>query len=111
MRFMGDKDDVSPPQPKSGKSDKETQRLESQYDIIVPELYPLIAQQHQMKLEEEEDPYEKVKSLSSFFFIEYIERESGLSLLINRKKRKDFVQKQWHVFKHFEKNPFILKND
>jgi hypothetical protein len=60
MRFMGDKDDIPSPNAKSAKNDKEAQRLESQYDIIVPELYPLIAQQHQMKLEEEEDPYEKV---------------------------------------------------
>ena len=42
---------------------KKMQRIESQYDIIVPELYPLIAQQHQLKLEEEEDPYEKVNFL------------------------------------------------
>ncbi len=64
---MGDKEDTPPPQPKSAKNDKEAQRIESQYDIIVPELYPLIAQQHQMKLEEEEDPYERVK-----FFVQYI---------------------------------------
>lgn len=62
MKFMGDKDDVEQPQPKSAKNDKEAQRIESQYDIIVPELYPLIAQQHQLKLDEEEDPYEKVNS-------------------------------------------------
>jgi hypothetical protein len=61
MKFMGDKDDVEPPTPKS-KSDKETQRLESRFDIIVSELYPLIAQQHQMKLEED-DPYEKVNAM------------------------------------------------
>lgn len=61
MKFMGDRDDTAPPQTTKGKNDKETQRLDSQYDIIVTELYPLIAQQHQMKLEEEEDPYEKVK--------------------------------------------------
>ncbi len=66
MKFMGDKDDASPPPLKTSKNDKENQRLESQYDIIVPELYPLIAQQHQMKLEEEEDPYEKVNFV--FFF-------------------------------------------
>ncbi|CAF3603065.1 unnamed protein product [Adineta steineri] len=62
MRFMGDKDDVTPPPPKTAKNDKEALRLESQYDILVPELYPLIAQQHQLKLEEEEDPYEKKKN-------------------------------------------------
>jgi hypothetical protein len=66
MRFMGDKDDVTAPPPKTTKNDKEALRLESQYDIIVPELYPLIAQQHQMKLEEEEDPYEKV---NDFFHV------------------------------------------
>lgn len=60
MRFMGDKEDVVPPPVKGTKNDKETQRFESQYDIIVTELYPIIVQQHQMKLEEEEDPYEKV---------------------------------------------------
>jgi hypothetical protein len=64
MKFMGDKEDAAPLPPKTAKNDKETQRLASQYDIIVPELYPLIAQQHQLKLEEEEDPYERVK----FFF-------------------------------------------
>jgi hypothetical protein len=69
MKFMGDKEDVAPPQLKTAKNDKETQRLESQYDIIVPELYPLIAQQHQLKLEEEEDPYEKVNFV---FLIELI---------------------------------------
>ncbi|CAF1217575.1 unnamed protein product [Rotaria magnacalcarata] len=62
MRFMGDKEDITPPPTKGTKNDKEAQRLESQYDIIVPELYPIIAQQHQMKLEEEEDPYEKKKT-------------------------------------------------
>ncbi len=61
---MGDKEDTAPPPPKNTKNDKETQRLESQYDIIVPELYPLIAQQHQMKLEEEDDPYERVNICS-----------------------------------------------
>jgi hypothetical protein len=61
MKFMGDKEDVPAPPPKSAKNDKEAQRLESQYDILVSELYPLIAQQHQLKLEEEEDPYEKVR--------------------------------------------------
>ena len=102
---MGDIDDIAPPQAKSSKNDKESQRLESQYDIIVPELYPLIAQQHQMKLEEEEDPYERVgrkkKQRFNLFFI----------ILINRKKPKVFVQKQSHVFKHFERNLFISKND
>ena len=65
MKFMGDKDDVPPPPPRTTKNDKEAQRLESQYDILVSELYPLIAQQHQLKLEEEEDPYEKVKIVFS----------------------------------------------
>jgi len=101
---MGDKEDITPPQPKSAKNDKEAQRLESQYDIIVPELYPLIAQQHQMKLEEEEDPYEKVKFILYRIFRFFYGNK-------NRKKRKDFVKKQWLVFKHFEKNLFILKND
>ncbi|CAF3943400.1 unnamed protein product [Rotaria sp. Silwood2] len=64
MKFMGDKDDVSPPVGKSSKNDKESQRLESQYDILVSELYPIIVQQHQMKLEEEKDPYEKKKTRS-----------------------------------------------
>jgi hypothetical protein len=104
MKFMGDKDDIAPPQPKNAKNDKEQQRLESQYDIIVPELYPLIAQQHQMKLEEEEDPYEKVNfCFRSFAYVSFL-------VLIHRKKAKEFVRKQWLVFKHFEKNPFILKN-
>ena len=66
MRFMGDKDDIPQPAQKSSKNDKENQRLESQYDILVPELYPLIAQQHQMKLEEEDDPYEKVSLSCSY---------------------------------------------
>jgi len=83
MRFMGDKDDVTPPPPKSAKNDKEAQRLESQYDIIVPELYPLIAQQHQMKLEEEEDPYEKVKfilyRIFRFFMVIKIEKNERTS--------------------------------
>ena len=61
MRFMGDKEDVTPPAIKTGRNDKEGQRLESQYDILVAELYPLIVQQYQLKLEEEEDPYEKVR--------------------------------------------------
>jgi hypothetical protein len=105
MRFMGDKDDVTPPPPKSAKNDKEAQRLESQYDIIVPELYPLISQQHQMKLEEEEDPYERVEFILYIIFLFFSYGNK------NRKKRKDFVKKQWLVFKHFEKNLFILKND
>ena len=66
MKFMGDKEDNAAPPAKSGKNDKETQRLDSQYDIIVSELYPLIAQQHQIRLEEEEDPYEKVRKTSNF---------------------------------------------
>ena len=66
MRFMGDKDDIPQPAQKSSKNDKENQRLESQYDIIVPELYPLIAQQHQLKLEEEDDPYERVSLSRSY---------------------------------------------
>jgi hypothetical protein len=66
---MGDKEDATPPPPKTTKNDKEAQRLESQYDIIVSELYPLIAQQHQLKLEEEEDPYEKVRFR---YFILYV---------------------------------------
>ena len=57
---MGDLEDINSPVTKNSKHDKETQRLESQYDIIVPELYVLIAQQHQLKLEEENDPHEKV---------------------------------------------------
>jgi hypothetical protein len=65
MRFMGDKDDVSPPAIKTGRNDKEGQRLESQYDILAAELYPLIVQQYQLKLEEEEDPYEKVRCRAS----------------------------------------------
>ncbi len=69
MKFMGDKEDATPPPPKTTKNDKEAQRLESQYDIIVSELYPLIAQQHQLKLEEEEDPYEKVRFR---YFILYV---------------------------------------
>ena len=60
MQFMGDKEDIAPLPPKTAKNDKETQRLESQFDIVVPELYPLIAQQHQLKLDEEQDPHEKV---------------------------------------------------
>ncbi|CAF1183362.1 unnamed protein product [Rotaria sordida] len=66
MKFMGDKEDVSLPQPtgKNTKNDKESSTLESQYDIIVSELYPIIVQQHQMKLEEEKDPYEKRKTKS-----------------------------------------------
>jgi hypothetical protein len=61
MKFMGDKDDVEPPKARSGKNDKETQRIESQYDILVSELYISIVQQHQFKLDEENDPYEKVE--------------------------------------------------
>lgn len=60
MKFMGDKEDSEPP-PQLKKNDKEAARWASQYDIIVSELYPWIAQQYQMKLDEEEDPYEKVK--------------------------------------------------
>ena len=65
MKFMGDKEDVEPIPQKTTKNDKEEKRLESQYDIIVSELYPLIAQQHQLKIEEEDDPYEKVIALLS----------------------------------------------
>ena len=61
MKFMGDKEDFEPPPPRTGKNDKEAARLASQYDIIASELYPWIAQQYQIKLDEEEDPYEKVK--------------------------------------------------
>jgi hypothetical protein len=87
MKFMGDKEDTAPPPPKNTKNDKETQRLESQYDIIVPELYPLIAQQHQMKLEEEEDPYEKVNSfflyILCFFLYKSIEKNERTSCKSN----------------------------
>lgn len=61
MKFMGDKEDSEPP-PQGKKNDKEAARWASQYDIIVSELYPWIAQQYQMKLDEEEDPYEKKKT-------------------------------------------------
>ncbi|CAF3613901.1 unnamed protein product [Rotaria sp. Silwood1] len=64
MKFMGDKDDTNPPVVKSSKNDKESQILDSQYDILVSELYPIIVQQYQMKLEEEKDPYEKKKTRS-----------------------------------------------
>ena len=100
---MGDKEDVTPPQPKSAKNDKEAQRLESQYDILVPELYPLIAQQHQIKLEEEEDPYEKVTS-----FVDC--NPSELSLLTTRKKTKAFVPKPSLVFGRSTRSPSIWKN-
>ena len=59
MKFMGDKEDFEPP-PQAKKNDKEAARWASQYDIIVSELYPWIAQQYQIKLDEEDDPYEKV---------------------------------------------------
>ena len=65
MKFMGDKEDIETLPTRSGKNDKEMQRLESQYDILVSELYPIIAHEHQTKLEEEEDPFEKV-----FYFID-----------------------------------------
>ncbi|CAF1598804.1 unnamed protein product [Adineta ricciae] len=62
MKFMDDKEDITSPTPTSSKNDEENQRLESQDDIIVPELYSLIAQQHQMKVEKEDDPYERKNS-------------------------------------------------
>ena len=54
MRFMDDKEDITSSILKSSKN-----------DILVPELYSLIALQHQMKLEEKKDPYERVR-LSRF---------------------------------------------
>lgn len=69
MKFMGDKEDVQPNVGQNGKNDKDTQRTQSQYDILVSELYPIIAHEHQSKLEEEEDPFEKVR-LNSVFLVE-----------------------------------------
>lgn len=64
---MGDKEDLEPPPQGKSKNDKEAERWASQYDIIVSELYPWIAQQYQMKMDEEDDPYEKVSSVRNLF--------------------------------------------
>ncbi|CAF1467081.1 unnamed protein product, partial [Didymodactylos carnosus] len=64
MRFMGDKDDVETPRSTEKKDDKELKRLDSQYEIMIPVLYPLIAHQLEIKLEEQDDPHERKKKRS-----------------------------------------------